>query len=76
VADEAGAAYLFTRSNGVWSQQIYLKASNGEASDHFGDAIALSNQTLIATAPNESSSSNGGEADNSAPYAGAVYIWE
>lgn len=26
-ASEAGAAYVFVRSGGVWSQQAYLKAS-------------------------------------------------
>jgi hypothetical protein len=35
-ASGAGAAYVFTRSGAVWSQQAYLKASNAEASDLFG----------------------------------------
>ncbi|MBV2120868.1 MAG: FG-GAP repeat protein [Candidatus Thiodiazotropha sp. (ex Ctena orbiculata)] len=75
-ADEAGAAYLFTRSDGVWSQQTLLKASNADADDQFGDAVALSDQTLVVTAPTEDSSMDGGEADNSALSSGAAYIWE
>ena len=35
-ASAAGAAYVFVRSGGVWSQQAYLKASNTGASDQFG----------------------------------------
>ena len=27
----AGAAYVFVRSGGVWSQQAYLKASNTDS---------------------------------------------
>ena len=27
-AESAGAAYVFVRSGGLWSQQAYLKASN------------------------------------------------
>jgi len=38
----AGAAYVFTRANGGWSQQAYLKASNGESQDSFGVDVALS----------------------------------
>jgi hypothetical protein len=75
-ADEAGAAYLFTRSDGIWSQQTFLKASNAESEDHFGNAVALSDQTLVVTAPDEDSSADGGEADNSTLSSGAAYIWE
>jgi len=32
----AGAAYVFVRSAGIWSQQAYLKASNTEMGDLFG----------------------------------------
>ena len=32
-ANEAGAAYVFVRSGGIWSQQAYLKASNTTPND-------------------------------------------
>jgi hypothetical protein len=35
-ATDAGAAYVFVRSSGTWSQQAYLKASNTGAGDQFG----------------------------------------
>jgi hypothetical protein len=74
----AGAAYVFTRSGGVWSQQAYLKASNTGASDFFGWSVAVSGDTLVAGAYGEASNAtgvNGSQADNSAAYAGAAYVF-
>ena len=34
-ANRAGAVYVFTLTDGVWSQQAYLKATNAEAGDFF-----------------------------------------
>jgi cysteine-rich repeat protein len=52
-ADDSGAAYVFVRSNGVWSQQAYVKASNTGAHDLFGASVALSGDgsTLAVGAP-------------------------
>lgn len=41
-ATDAGAVHVFTRQDGAWSPQAYLKASNADASDLFGCSIALS----------------------------------
>jgi hypothetical protein len=73
--NSAGAVYVFTRSGGVWSQQAYLKASNAEAGDWFGWRVAISGGTLVVGACAEDSSASGGEADNSAAWAGAAYVW-
>ena len=43
--------------------------------DNFGASVALSGETLVVGAPNESSSATGGEADNSTLFAGAVYVF-
>ena len=43
----AGAAYVFTRSGGGWSQQAYLKASNPDVADSFGVSVAISGDTII-----------------------------
>jgi len=78
---EAGAVYVFTRSgSGVWLQQAYVKASNTEEVDLFGEFLALSSDgnILAVGAPGESSADfgiGGDQADNSAPFAGAVYIY-
>ena len=74
----AGAVYVFTRTAGSWSQQAYLKASNTDAGDMFGHAIGLDGDTLIAGGPFEASAANGvngDQTDNSAPRAGAVYVF-
>jgi predicted amidohydrolase YtcJ len=46
----AGAVYVFTRAATTWTQQAYLKPSNGESQDSFGVHVALSNDgsTLLA----------------------------
>ena len=76
-AVEAGAAYVFVRSSGNWSQQAYLKASNAEAGDEFG-FVAISGNTIAVGAIGEASSSNGVgglQNDNSAFASGAAYIF-
>ena len=79
-ANGAGAVYVFTRSGSTWSQQAYIKASNTNAYDTFGWSVALSadGSTLAIGAAGESSAAtgiNGNQADNSAQFAGAVYVF-
>ena len=74
----AGAAYVFARFGAVWSQQAYLKASNPDADDKFGAAVAISGGTAVVGAFHEASNGkgvNGNQADNSSPYAGAAYVF-
>ncbi len=77
-AFESGAAYVFVRSGGVWSQQAYLKASNTGAGDFFGANVAISGDTVVVWAPFEASAAtgvNGNQADNTAADAGAAYVF-
>ena len=79
-AREAGAVYVFTRAGATWSQQAYVKASNTEAVDRFGRCLALSadGNTLTVGARVEDSAATGiggNQADNSAPNAGAMYLY-
>lgn len=74
-APESGAVYVFTRTDGLWSQQAYLKASNTGANDSFGDTVALSGDTLAVGAFGEDSGVIGNQTDNSAPGSGAVYMF-
>ncbi len=74
----AGAVYAFSRSGSTWTQERYIKASNTEGSDFFGLEVALSGDTLaVATAFENSNATgiNGNQADNTAPEAGAVYVF-
>jgi len=77
-APKSGAAYVFVRSSNLWSQQAYLKASNTDANDGFGQSVSISGDTLVVGAWNETSAAtgvNGNQADNSSPLAGAAYIF-
>jgi len=79
-APGAGAVYVFTRSGATWSQQAYAKASNTGANDGFGSGVALSGDgsTLAVGAYGERSAAvgiGGDQADNTDPYAGAVYVF-
>jgi hypothetical protein len=81
-ADEStsngGAVYVFTRSGTTWSQQAYLKASNTGADDFFGRSVSVHGDWLVVGARGEDSDAtgvNGDQTDNSAPDAGAVYVF-
>ena len=77
-ATRSGAAYVFTRTGSTWSQQAYLKASNTDAEDAFGWAVAVSGNTIIVGAPWERSNAsgvNGDQADDSIDAAGAAYAF-
>ncbi|GEP41609.1 choice-of-anchor D domain-containing protein [Brevifollis gellanilyticus] len=76
-ATAAGAAYVFVRADGVWTQQAYLKASNPGVHDWFGASVAISGNTIIIGAPDERSSSTGVNSlpNDNAPGAGAAYIF-
>jgi hypothetical protein len=39
---QSGALYVFTRQNGAWTQQAYIKGSRSEPSDGFGFATSIS----------------------------------
>lgn len=89
VAAKSGAVYVFVREEGVWSQKVYIKASNTNAGDAFGASVALSDDgaTLAVGAPGEDSSATGingdqtsntikiGEREYSSPEIGAVYVF-
>ena len=77
-SSNAGAAYVFVRNAGVWSQQAYLKASNTEADDRFGFLVAVSGVTVVVGAQLEDSSAtgvNGDQTNNGASFAGAAYVF-
>jgi hypothetical protein len=76
----SGAAYVFTRAGTTWTQQAYVKASNTGMGDYFGYRLTLSadGSTLAVASERESSAATGiggNQADNSAMYAGAVYVY-
>ncbi len=58
-----GAAYVFGRAAGVWSEQAKLVASDGKGSDSFGYAVGVFEDTIVVGAATE----GGG--------VGAVYVF-
>jgi uncharacterized repeat protein (TIGR01451 family) len=66
-AHDAGAAYVFTRSNGVWTQRQRLQPSDLAADDLFGARVALSGDTAVISSLLDD---NNGGVD-----AGAAYVF-
>ncbi len=48
--NNSGAAYVFTRSNGVWTEQAKLTASDAAANDGFG-RVAINGKVILISAP-------------------------
>ena len=74
----AGAAYVYLRTGTTWAHQAYLKASNAQANDYFGDAVAVSLDGVAVGGWREYSNATGiggNQADNSQFFAGAVYLY-
>ena len=62
-----GAAYVYTETNGVWSQTAELTASDGGALDDFGYSVAVSGPTALVGAPYHQVSNNANQ--------GAAYVY-
>ena len=68
------------RSNDVWTQQAYVKASNTQQDNYFGRAVSLSanGNTLAVGAHDEKSDAtevNGDQTQNSNRNSGAAYLY-
>jgi hypothetical protein len=81
-ADDSGAVYVFgKKDSGAWSLQAYVKATNTNADDDFGEVVTLSGDgsTLAVGASDEDSSATGvanEQYDNEASSSGAVYVYQ
>ena len=79
-AQDAGAAYVYSRRGTTWTPRAYVKASNASLRAEFGTSVALNDDgTVLAVgAPREASGAmgiNGNQSDDSAAESGAVYIY-
>ncbi|HIH29034.1 MAG TPA: hypothetical protein HA260_04435, partial [Thermoplasmata archaeon] len=61
-----GAAYVFTRTGTIWTQQARLLASDGAANDQFGYSVSLSGDTALIGAPTD---------DPVGSYSGSAYVF-
>ncbi|MEN0067222.1 MAG: integrin [Myxococcota bacterium] len=76
-ADDVGAVYILARDDeGRWTQQAYIKPSNGDDDDHFGDSVALSaNGNVLAVSATGEDAAAGDPASSGAADSGAVYVF-
>jgi len=75
-AIDSGAVYLFERaSTGTWTQRAYVKSSNTRADHGFGYSLALAGDGSALAVGATGDDSVGDPADDSAPAAGAVYLF-
>lgn len=65
ICGEAGAAYVFERTNGQWTQTAYLKGPSPRIGDAFGSAVALAGVRAAVGMPGEDSDGAGVGADPS-----------
>ena len=77
----SGVVYLFRFDGSDWSQEAYVKASNTEAFEHFGDDVSLSaDGSIMAVGAHTEDGGepgiNGDQNDNSAVGSGAVYMFQ
>ena len=73
LADASGAAYVFRRSNGAWTEEAKLVADEGQYSDAFGRRVALSGDRIVCGARWEDAGCSHGHVSCNA---GAAYVFE
>jgi len=74
VDDESGAAYVFTRTAGVWTERAVLRGFNREPKDEFGTRVAVSGNFVAVGALYEGSDLNGSRTPG-VTKSGAVYLY-
>ena len=66
-ATDAGSAYVFVRSGGVWTQQAKLTASDAAGGDNFGFSVAVAGDTAVVGAHLDTTVAGS--------YAGSAYVF-
>ncbi len=76
---DSGAAYVFTRLTTGWAPRAFVKATNSDIADRFGERVAISGDafTIAVGAPFEDGGSSGvgGPDGDGMGDAGAVYLY-
>jgi len=74
----SGATYIFKTSDSgeSWDQTRFIKASNMDGSDNFGQSVAVNGDYIIVGAAKEDSNSITDPSNNSAVGSGAAYIFK
>jgi hypothetical protein len=66
LGENSGCAYVFTSSDGVWTQQAKLLPDDGAAEDFFGLAVALEGDTAVVGADGD---------DDNGSRSGSAYVF-
>lgn len=79
-AEDSGAAYVYLRAGAAWSPQAYVKATNTDELDLFGQTLRLSagGDMLAVGAVQEDSQTTGvggTQSDNATNNSGALYLY-
>ncbi len=77
-AYRSGAAYVYGKAAGTWTEQAYLKARNSDEFDMFGISVSISGDAVLVGAWMEDGGAagvDGNHLDNSMPAAGAAYVF-
>jgi hypothetical protein len=64
--DDKGAAYVFVRSEGSWTQEVKIKAFDRAENDGFGSAVSIDGDTVVIGAPDD---------DDLGNRSGSVYVY-
>lgn len=64
--DGAGAAYVYQRAEGAWTEQAKLIPADGAAFDRFGSAVAISSEHALVGSPDD---------DDVADRSGSAYVF-
>ena len=69
----SGSAYVYVRSNGVWSEQQKLTASDGAESDYFGHSVSIDGDTAVIGA--YADDDNGRDSGSAYVYVRSNGVW-
>jgi hypothetical protein len=63
---ESGAAFVFQRTGGIWSEIAKLSADDGVGGDYFGESLAISGGTVVVGANRD---------DDAGTNSGSAYVF-
>ena len=69
---DSGSAYVYVRTNGVWSEQAKLTASDGTAGDNFGTSVSIDGDTAVIGAYADD---NDNDNDYGSDFSGSAYVY-
>ena len=75
MTNESGSAYVYVRSNGVWSEQAKLIASDGAVNHYFGSSVSLDGDTAVIGAYGDDDNGNGNDSGSAYVYVRSNGVW-